>query len=188
MKSSQILILSLGLCSVLPGQIVQRPAVIEAEVKKSGRYANFDMNRDGWDDLWIHLFPRIDTTQPGLDDDHDGKSNYGEMLDFEDPYRVNKPARELNAAEILEARKASSEARRASDSQKRQRFQALLESRGAMKKRPESQKVTQDPTNKTDKALPEGSSLLDVSAWNSLLCISNSFWVWSLARSASPND
>lgn len=169
MKPSLISIMLLSLLSVLSGQNESRSTVIEAEVKKSGRYAKFDMNRDGWDDLWVHLFPKIDTTKPGLDDDHDGKSNYEEMLDFEDPHRINKPAKEPSAAEILEARKASSEARRASDSQKRQRFKQLLESRGAMKKGLESKKSATDPTSGTNEALPEGSSLLDHPTWESLM-------------------
>ena len=172
MRPNLSLLLLLFVPNFLPAQNSQRPAGIEEKVKKSGRYAQADLNHDGWDDLWCHLFPKIDTSRLGLDEDHDGKSNYEEMLDFTDPYRINQPAKELSAVEILEARKVSSKARRVSDSQKRQRFQALLESRGAMNKGPEAKQISPAKDKATNEALPTGSSLPKPFAWDSLMLCS----------------
>lgn len=119
--------------SVAGDEISQCPASIETEVSKSGRYALIDSDRDGWDDLWSHLFPLVDKTQVASDDDGDGKTNYEEMLDFTDPRSANLPVRELSLSEINEARKATAEARRASDRNKRQRFHNLLQSKGILK-------------------------------------------------------
>jgi hypothetical protein len=95
MKSRKLSILWLALCGTLSGQFVGRPSAIETEIGKSGRFALFDRDQDGWDDLWAHLFPKIDVQNLAKDEDNDGKTNYEEMLDFTDPFRTDTKAREL---------------------------------------------------------------------------------------------
>lgn len=107
------------------------PAIQEAR-RASDRYALNDFNGDGWDDLWLAIFPRIDSTKPNEDSDGDGESNFEEMLGFKDPYDGQKGVRQLSDAEIKEKRKQAIIDRRAANFRKMERFQSLLESRGAV--------------------------------------------------------
>lgn len=50
-----------------------------------------DTDGDGWDDLWVSLFPKIDRTDFAADDNHDGITNYLHMLGFRDPYSDPQP-------------------------------------------------------------------------------------------------
>jgi hypothetical protein len=129
MKSRKLSILWLALCGTLSGQFVGRPSAIETEIGKSGRFALFDRDQDGWDDLWAHLFPKIDVQNLAKDEDNDGKTNYEEMLDFTDPFRTDTKARELTATEIKEAQRSAAHSNRATDLAKRQRFQTAVTNR-----------------------------------------------------------
>ncbi|MBK1881403.1 hypothetical protein JIN85_03185 [Luteolibacter pohnpeiensis] len=100
---------------------------------RSTRFAISDLNQDGWDDLWLHLFPKVDITRPGNDDDGDGKSNYEEMLDFTDPEHGDLPIQQVKAEVALEIRKEIAVQKRARDQEKLGRFRKLLTERGVMK-------------------------------------------------------
>ena len=85
------LVLAINLTICPASAEVHEHTAIKNGVKENNRWPIFDQDKDGWDDLWPALFPRIDTTRPGLDEDNDGHSNYEEMLDFKDPYFPKKP-------------------------------------------------------------------------------------------------
>lgn len=95
-------------------------------------WALSDANNDGWDDFRQSLFPQIDVTQPSLDGDHDGRSNYEEMLDFSDPNSNGKLETAVSEAVLNQASKAVAGATPMSDAEKRKRFKyhALGTARG----------------------------------------------------------
>ncbi len=136
-----------------PPQVLKRPPEIEAEIQRLGRFPLFDLNRDGWDDIWLSIFPKVDTKRPTDDSDGDGRSNFEEMLDHQDPFRVNKPMRELTPAQIEAQKKAAAIARQVSDKKKFHSFQTLLQSRGVLTKALPIEDET--PKQQVPKRLPD---------------------------------
>lgn len=67
-----------------------------------------DTDGDGWDDLWVSLFPKIDRTDFTADANGNGLTNYEDMLGFRDPYAGPQPSPTLES----QAREAAVEQER----------------------------------------------------------------------------
>lgn len=118
------------------------PPEIQALIEELGRVPKYDLDRDGWDDLWrlVYGFSRDGRnflthlqSDPKGDADGDGISNFEEMLDMRNPWGADVPIRQLTAEEVKAARADAYRAARKNDAKVISRFQALLESRGVLK-------------------------------------------------------
>jgi len=64
----------------------------------------YDSDDDGWDDLWLAIFPDIKHRDKKTDTDGDTISDYDEMLLWRDPMVEGPPPRKLTPEELEKAR------------------------------------------------------------------------------------
>lgn len=139
-----------------------QPEVPAPQTKRGGdeasklrfRFYLYDRNKDGWDDLWMTTYPRIDQSRPDSDEDDDGISNYEEMIAFSNPY--DRSMRRIpTKEELLQAEREAGKVRRATDEVKMQGFFKALRNNGAANEPSQETKpkIEKQPTP----SAPEGS-------------------------------